>query len=382
MSTEQTNLAKPITVEGGGLAGIRKALFHPATQDQVFASLPPAIDREKFAALCLDQMQAMFANLAADLQTRVLERPEMILRAAQRTAALGLIPGKGTSECAWIFRKGWRNNRTGEQTPDSIDVMPQWQAFMRLMRQAVGVSDVEEVLVHASDKFVYRNGTIEHEYDPFDPARVFFHPCDPKCGGKAGTESSPPVYGEHGLRGGYLRITYVDGRVKNHMVPFSKIDQNRQTSKDNGDNGGNSPWAKWYVEMVRKTIVRDAAARRVVDWTVDAIERLSALEEAARDSDGETIDAKVSAAPMLTDHSKVKEGGMAALKARLLGGATAHVLHQTPQPHADKVSEVAESKDEAVSEMEECPKCGQTRPYQEVDLVSGNCAGCFMDGEK
>jgi len=378
--SEQTNLAKQITVEATGLAGVRKALFHPATQDQVFASLPPAIAREKFAALCLDQMQAMFANLGAEMQARVLERPEMILRAAQRTAALGLIPGKGTSECAWIFRKGWRNGKTGEQTPDSIDVMPQWQAFMRLMRQAVGVADVEDVLVHSRDKFVYRNGTIEHEFDPFDSERVFYHPCDPKCGGKAGTETNPPVYGDHGLRGGYLRVTYLDGRVKNHMVPFTKIDQNRRTSKDPGDSGGNTPWAKWYIEMVRKTIVRDAAARRVVDWTVDSIERLSALEEAARESSEESL-MDTPQPKLLESAAAVKTGGMAALKARLLGASTTVAV-------ASEVAEVVNAPEVAPQAQHGalpdgyvfCVGCGLAGPAEAVDLKLGNCVECYDKG--
>lgn len=251
--------------------GIRKMLFDQSLQAQVFASLPPAIPADKFAALCLDQFQAMLAQLSPDLQQRVYRNPVLVLRAAQRTAALGLLPGKGSQEVAWIFRKGWQKSKDNTVVPDSIDVMPQWQAFIRLMRQAEGVLDVEAVLVHSSDIFRYRDGEITHEFDPFDEDRVFLN---------------PEMAGErpHGLRGGYLRITYQDGRVRFHMVPFAKIDANRRCSKNPA---GDDPWGRWYPEQVQKTIVRDAAARRVVDWNVDTLERMSAIEKAAREADGE-----------------------------------------------------------------------------------------------
>lgn len=289
----QRQPAQAIAVEAQGMAGMRHLLFHKSTQEQIFASLPPTIMPEKFAALCLDQLQAMFANLSADLQERVLRKPDLVLRASQRTAALGLYPGKGSSEVAWIFRKGWVKGN-GEQVPDSIDVMPQWQGFLRLMRQAQHVVDVEPVLVHSLDTFIYRNGDITHEFDPFDERREFLHPSDPRCMGFAERKDGKGKVIEeavsavpHGLRGGYLRITFDDGRVKYHLVNFAKIDANRRCAKDPGDKGGDAVWAKWYVEQVTKTIVRDAAARRVVDWSVDHIEQVAALERATREVEEE-----------------------------------------------------------------------------------------------
>lgn len=331
--------------------GIRKMLFDHSVQAQVFASLPPDIAPDKFAALCLDQLQAMLAMLDSAKQAKVFRNPVLVLRAAQRTAALGLIPGKGSGEVAWIFREGW-TQKNGERTPDSIDAMPMRAAFQRLMRQADGVLDVEAVLVHERDTFRYRDGVVQHEFDPFDPEREFLNPDD------AGDKP-------HGLRGGYLRVTYRDGRVRFHLVPFAKINANRRCSKKpNGD----APWGRWYPESVEKTIVRDAAARRVVDWSVNALERMAALEAAARDADSESPErggyvdttAEHRRQPAALTHAPaavVPITGIARLKAHVqqpAGGAQTPATQQpSPQPENAAQAQPSRSDDASSDEPED-----------------------------
>lgn len=277
----------------------RSVLFHKTTQDQIFASLPPGIGREKFAALCLDQLNAMLANLKTELHALV--KPAMILQASQRTAALGLIPGKGASEVAWIFRKGWKS-QNGDWTPDSIDVMPQWQAYIRLMRQAEGVLDVRSELVHDSDDFKYFNGMVSHSYDPFGAERQFIHPA------KASQAKVP-----HGLRGAYVEIKFRDGRTKFHMVRFDDIETRRNMAGTKNGNDGKNPWGTWYREMVLKTAIRNAASQRVVDWTVDQAERLKALN----DADLEAMDVQIDVAQPAIEAPKRAGSGMAGLRQQL-----------------------------------------------------------------
>lgn len=248
---------------------IRLNLSHRNMLGQVFASLPRGIRPERFAALCLDQLEATLAQLSPEQRMRLLGNEQLIYRAAQRTASMGLLPGRGFAEVAWIYRKGYFRKKDNTDVPDQLDVMPQWQGYLRLMRSAAGVIDVEPVLVHELDTWTFRNGDMVHEYDlQSSEERVFQH----------------PDLGQCGLAGGYVRITYESGRVKFVTMTAAQIHKRRLASQSPGRD---SIWSAWFEEMALKTLLRYVASRRAVDWSADELERITALEEADRSAGGD-----------------------------------------------------------------------------------------------
>jgi hypothetical protein len=247
----------------------RNVLFHNVTQEQIFASLPKDMDRQQFAALFLDSLEAA-ATANPACAAALAQQPHLISRAAQRAAALGAIPGRGAKEIALIFRKGWAK-KDGTYVPDQLDVMPEWRLYQRKLRGAVGVVNVEVFLVHAEDNFSYNSLTnrVTHEFDPFAEGRTFRH----------------PSAGPNGLRGGYLKIQMDDGSVRYHFCRMDKIEAARACANNEGKSG---PWFDWYPEMVRKTIMRDAAAAGVVQWSplqIDEVSHLMRADDAALDND-------------------------------------------------------------------------------------------------
>ena len=122
---------------------------------------------------------------------------------------------------------------------DQLKAMPQWQGYKALMERNPAICEVQGVLVHTADRFAFVNGEVAHEYNPFDPNRSIEKMAD--------------------LLGGYVKITYTDGRLpKYHIVTVKTITKARacaQTQK---------VWDAWFEQMALKTLYRDCYARRAV----------------------------------------------------------------------------------------------------------------------
>lgn len=173
-------------------------------------------------------------------------------------AQMGLLPGKHHGHVALIPRGG------------SVTVMPQWQGFKFLMESQPGIRGVEAVLVHVLDDFAIRaNGDVLHAFDPFDPDRVFLHPADRKPGEPAG------------LRGGYLKITFDDGRVAYHFTSEARIEKARLCSDvpDLTRKGSKGVWRLWYEAQALKSVYRDAWARRAVPISPTIAARIGDVAE-------------------------------------------------------------------------------------------------------
>jgi hypothetical protein len=156
--------------------------------------------------------------------------PASQLKALFELAALGLLPNLG--QAALIV---WRQ----QEGPSIVTVLAQWQGYQALMTRHPAILDVEAHLVHVNDAFKYINGQLRHSYDPFDEARIITTEAD--------------------IRGGYLTITYRDGRPpKYHFVTVAQIVKARSCAQKK------EIWVKWFAEQALKTVYRNAYARRAV----------------------------------------------------------------------------------------------------------------------
>lgn len=225
---------------------ISRWLSDPAAQERIGRALQGVIDGPAFAEQCI--IASRDPNLSKC-------SPESLLSAFLTCAQIGLSPGRH-GLVALIPRAG------------EVQVQIQWQGYKALMERIPGVRRVVPVLVHMRDEIeVHADGRIAHQFDPFDPDRVFDGPDD--------------------LRGGYLRIEYVDGDAAFHTVSRSKIERNRACARSQ------AVWSKWYPEMVAKTIIRDAWNRRALPYDPAVAPHIVAAEEHDRDFYGESPAASV-----------------------------------------------------------------------------------------
>ncbi len=212
-------------------------------QRQLSAALSGYMDVGTFAAQCF--IAAQDPKIAAC-------SPMSLFKAFLECAQMGLLPGAHHKHVALVPRGG------------VVTVTPQWQGYKFLMERQAGIKRVRPpILVHKVDKFSGLNGDITHEYNPFDPARVFEHPADAKA-------AKPSR--ECGLIGGYLRVEYDDGTIEMHTVTAAKIHKNRECAKTQ------DIWQRWFEEMCMKTVVRDAWAKRIVSIDPQLASRVAKVD--------------------------------------------------------------------------------------------------------
>lgn len=172
-------------------------------------------------------------------------------KAVHFCATLGLLPTY--QQVALIPRK----NKDTEQY--EISVMPQWQGLKALMERHPDVLEVQPVLVLTTDEIQWAGDgpdmvPIHHRFDPLiHVARSI-----------------------EDLRGGYLRITYRDGRPpKFHIVTADYINRcmlcsesykgREKAIKSKKDWIPACPWTDgWFEQQALKTVLRSAYARRAV----------------------------------------------------------------------------------------------------------------------
>ena len=159
--------------------------------------------------------------------------PKSQFEAAMFCASVQLVPT--LSQVALIPRKVKGNIW-------ECHTMVQWQGFQSLMTRHPDIRDISARVVFDGDEFEFdgtSNRVTKHQYDPFDVNR----------------EVKPELAN---VRGGYLEIEFMDGRVKNHMVSIKSILKARGCAKTQ------KIWNSWPLEQTLKTIYRNGYARRIV----------------------------------------------------------------------------------------------------------------------
>lgn len=266
-----------------------------ATSQQVRHWIDSPQMREKISNALGGYMSGdMFvAQVALAVQDPAVARcsPTSVFNAMLEVATMGLLPGKAHNHVALIPRR------------NELTVMPQWQGLKHLMERQAHVRSVTAHLVHELDDVAVEMGIVtRHEYDPFDPDRVFAH------------WSS----GKSGLRGGYARIEYTDGSVSFHFVTAAKIKANADCAQNQ------SNWKKWFPEYCSKTVLRDCYARRAIRLEPETEGRLG-LAVQAIDAAEENNPERGGHAVKPVDARKLPKGQ----------DTLAEVLAATPEPISD-----------------------------------------------
>lgn len=237
MSEVATTKPKPM--------GLREMLDAPNIKAGISAALGGFMDEDNFLSQMLIAFQAPGSGGNPGVIDCTLDSK---FKAAHVCATLGLLPTLG--QVALI-------PRNMKDQGLCVTVMPQWQGFQALMLRNPEVKSVKATLVHASDSYVYDPDTeslTQHTFDPFDPTRMFRNFDD--------------------LRGGYLTVTWTDGRPKTfHFVKRDTFEKARKCAQ------GDGIWTKWFEEQCLKTVYRNAYARRVIPIDPFASKRIQALVE-------------------------------------------------------------------------------------------------------
>ena len=247
---------------------------HPATitdymgrngwRERVNASLMGVMSCDAFNAGCL-----------AALSDPKLQQcsAESLGQAFLKCASLGLMPGPQQLVSL--------SPRRGE-----ITVMLGWRGIACLFNRLPHVKEVTAYLVHTDDPFDMVGDQVVHERDPFDREVTSADNC----------------------RGGYLRITYTDGRPdKYHVTSVRKILENRGTA------GASGPWRDYFAPMALKTVYRDAWARAAVAFEPGAppaqhILNAELHERDANDEDPARVTRQSPAAAALTYDTTARAG--------------------------------------------------------------------------
>jgi recombinational DNA repair protein RecT len=146
-----------------------------------------------------------------------------------------------------------RNRNTGNY---DLTAMVQWQGYQAMMFRVPGVRDIRARLVHTSDTYEFDPLTerLTHRYDPFDAEREFRTMKD--------------------LRGGYLVITFDDGRPEKwHYVSKQVFEKARKSAQTT------DIWDAWFYEQCLKTVYRNAFARRVINYDPFVAQQVTAAIE-------------------------------------------------------------------------------------------------------
>jgi len=230
--------------------GLRELLEAPNVRAGISAALGGFMEEGNFLAQMLIAFQSP-GVIDCTLDSK--------FKAAHLCATLGLLPTLG--QVALIPRE-----MKGQGL--CCTVMPQWQGFQALMLRHPDVKTVKATLVHSSDSYGFDPETesiVNHTYDPFDPKRTF-HTFDD-------------------LRGGYLAVTFKDGRSKQyHCVKLDVFQKARKCAQSD------NIWTKYFEEQCLKTVYRNAYARRVIPIDPFAAQRLQGIVECEDDALGNDPD--------------------------------------------------------------------------------------------
>lgn len=202
------------------VAQVCETIKRPAFKEQLKQALPPGIDVERFQRVILTAIQLNPA--VAEIQDR-----QSLFNAAVRAATDGLLPD-GREGAFVVFRK-----KVGDKWVTAVQFMPMVAGIIKRLATA-GIT-IDAQLVHENDEF------------------------DQEFGDHASIRHKAPKLGQPrgDILGCYAIATLANGMVMREVMDKQQVEQVRAASKT-ADGG---PWASWFGEMARKTVIRRLAKR-------------------------------------------------------------------------------------------------------------------------
>lgn len=193
-----------------------------AMQPEFKAALPSHVPVEKFSRVAMTAIQANPDLIDADRRS--------LFGACVRLAQDGLLPD-GREAALVIFNSKSRSGGWEKK----VQAMPMIAGILKKVRQSGEVASVDCHVVHENDRFTYRPG--------LDAQPIF----EPEWFGNRGK----PI-------GAYAIATLKSGEiVPPEIMNIEQIEKVRNVSRSK-DKG---PWADWWEEMARKTVMRRFAKR-------------------------------------------------------------------------------------------------------------------------
>lgn len=180
-------------------------------------ALPAHVTPDKFTRVVMSAVQANPDVLSADKRT--------LLGACMKAAQDGLLVD-GREAALTVY-----NTKAGKVA----QYMPMIAGILKKARNSGEISTIAAELVYDNDSFKYRiiNGKPEMSHEP-------------------------DVFGDRGeVKGAYACAVLKDGSTMIEVMSKADIEKVRQVSraKDSG------PWASWWGEMARKTVLRRLSKR-------------------------------------------------------------------------------------------------------------------------
>jgi recombination protein RecT len=186
------------------------------------AALPKHVDETKFRRVAMTAIQNSPELANADRRS--------LFGAIVRLAQDGLLPD-GREAALVIFNT---KNKSGGWDA-KVQAMPMIAGVLKKIRQSGEVAKVSAQVVYANDHFLIKYGfdeDVEHTPPPLDQPR-----------GK-------PI-------GAYATAVLKDGSQLLEVMNLEEIEKVRNVSRSK-DKG---PWASWWAEMARKTVMRRLSKR-------------------------------------------------------------------------------------------------------------------------
>lgn len=199
-------------------------------EPQIRAALPAHIPVDRFKRVVLTAVNQNSDLLAADRKT--------LFNAAVKCASDGLVPD-GREAALVVFGR-------------VVQYMPMVRGLIKLARQSGEISTLSAHIVRERDEFDYVLG---------DDERLHHRPA---LDGDAGP-----------ARLVYATVVFKDGSKQREIMTKAEVEKVRAVSRSKG----NGPWAQWWDEMARKTVIR-----RLLKYVTLSVDVQRALE---RDDEGE-----------------------------------------------------------------------------------------------
>ena len=186
-------------------------IARPDFKERIKAALPPGIDPDRFQRVVLTAIQQNPKLADGDRNN--------LYNQCLRAAADGLVPDG--REAAFV------------QMGNSLTYMPMVGGIIK--RLATAGINIDAQVVYENDEFEQQLG---------DDAAI--HHKAPKLGQPRGK-----------YLGVYAIARLPNGMVMREVMDTEQVEQVRKVSRS----GNNGPWAQWWTEMARKTVIRRLAKR-------------------------------------------------------------------------------------------------------------------------
>lgn len=193
------------------------------------AALPAHVTVEKFSRVAMTAIQNDPNLLQADRRS--------LFGAVVRLAQDGLLPD-GREAALVIF-----NTKDGNNWIKKVQAMPMIAGVLKKIRQSGEVAKISAQCVYENDVFEQRLGYDED-----------VHHVPPALGKPRGD-----------IIGAYATAVLKDGTKLLEVMDLDQINQVRAVSKT----GQKGPWADWFSEMARKTVMRRLSKRLPMSTDVE-----------------------------------------------------------------------------------------------------------------